>query len=50
MEPSKQNNVINDIQKTREVFNGIRSNLYRNEINRIREKLYKKEAIYNFLK
>ena len=50
MEPSKQNNVINDIQKTRELFNGTRSNLYRNEINRIREKLYKKEAIYNFLK
>ena len=50
MEPSKQNNVINDIQKTRELFNRIRSNLSRNEINRIREKLYKKEAIYNFLK
>ena len=50
MEPSKQNNVINDIQKTRELFNGTRSNLYRNEINRIREKLYKKEAIYNLKK
>ena len=50
MEPSKQNNVINDIQKTRELFNDIRSNVSRYEINEVREKLYKKEAIYNFLK
>ena len=50
MESSKQNNVINDIQKARELFNEIRSNLSGNEINRIRDKLYKKEAIYNLLK
>ena len=50
MESSKQNNVINDIQETRKLLNEIRSNLSRIEINRIREKLYKKEAIYNFLK
>ena len=50
MESSKQNNVINDIHKARELFNETRSNLSRNEINKVREKLYKKEAIYNFLK
>ena len=50
MESSKQNNVINDLQKARELFNEIRSNLPGNEINRIRDKLYKKEAIYNLLK
>ena len=50
MESSKQNNVINDIHKARELFNETRSNLFRNEINKVREKLYKKEAIYNFLK
>ena len=50
MESAKQNNVINDIQETRKLLNEIRSNLSRIEINRIREKLYKKEAIYNFLK
>ena len=50
MESAKQNKVINDIQETRKLLNEIRSNLSRIEINRIREKLYKKEAIYNFLK
>ena len=50
MESSKQNNVINDMHKARELFNETRSNLSRNEINKVREKLYKKEAIYNFLK
>ena len=50
MESAKQNNVINDIEETRKLLNEIRSNLSRIEINRIREKLYKKEAIYNFLK
>ena len=50
MESSKQNNVINDIHKARELFNETRSNLSRNEINKVREKLYKKEAIFNFLK
>ena len=50
MKSSKQNNVINDIQETRKPFNEIRSNLSHEEMNRIREKLYKKEAICNFLK
>ena len=50
MESSKQNNVINNIQETRKLFSEIRSNLSRNEINRIREKHHKKEVIYNHLK
>ena len=32
------------------LLNELRSNLSREEINRIREKLYKQEAVYNFLK
>ena len=50
MESTSQNNGIYDIQETRKLFNELKSNLSRKEINRIREKLYKKEAIYNFLK
>ena len=38
------------IKEVRELFNELRSNLSREEINRIREKLYKKEADYNSLK
>ena len=34
----------------RELFNRHRSNLSHKETKRIRNKLYKKEAIYNFLK
>ena len=40
----------NQIKEVRELFNEIRSNLSREEINRIREKLYRKEVIYNLLK
>ena len=38
------------IKDVRELFNRHRSNLSRKETKRIRNKLYKKEAIYNFLK
>ena len=38
------------IKEVRELFNGLQSNLSRKETKRIRNKLYKKEAIYNFLK
>ena len=38
------------IKEVRELFNELRSNLSRKETKRIRNKLYKKEAIYNFLK
>ena len=44
------NKYNNTTKKVRELFNEIRSNLSREEINRIRKKLYKKEAVYNFLK
>ena len=47
MESKTMNNQIKEVRK---LFNKIRSNLSREEINRIRKKLYKKEAVYNFLK
>ena len=50
MKPTRQNNNINAIKEVRELFNELRSNLSHEEINRIRKELYKKEAVYNFLK
>ena len=50
MEPSTFNNGINAIKKVRELFNELRSNLSREETKKIREKLHKKEVVYNFLK
>ena len=50
MEPTSQNNDINAIQETRQLLNELRSNLSHEEINRIREKLYKRESDYNSLK
>ena len=50
MESTRQNNDINAIQETRQLLNELRSNLSREEMNRIREKLYKKETVYSFLK
>ena len=44
------NHKYNVIKEVREIFNELRSNISREEINRIRKELYKKEAIYNFLK
>ena len=49
MESTRQNNSINTINNARMLLNDIRSNLSRQEIKRIRDKLYKKEVIYNFL-
>ena len=40
--------INNSIKEVRKLFNEIRSNLSREEINRIRKKLYKKEVVYNF--
>ena len=48
MESTTINN--NAIKEVRELFNVLRSNLSREETKRIRNELYKKEAIYNFLK
>ena len=50
MEPTRQDNIINDIKESRKLFNEIRSNLPREETKRIRYKLHKKESVYNFLK
>ena len=47
MELTTINNVIKEV---RELFNDLRSNPSREETKRIRNELYKKEAIYNFLK
>ena len=44
------NNDVNAIKEVREIFNEVRSNLSREETTRIRKILYKKEAVYNFLK
>ena len=46
----KSTTINNAIKEVRELFNELRSNFSREETNRIRYKLYKKEAIYNFLK
>ena len=50
MESTRQNNSINAINDVRTLLNDFRSNLSREETKRIREKLYKKEVFYNFLK
>ena len=42
--------INNPIKEGRELFHEIRGSLSREEINRIRKELYKKEAVYNFLK
>ena len=50
MESTRPNNSINVINNARMLLNEFRSNLSREETKRIRDKLYKREAIYNFLK
>ena len=50
MESTSQNNNIKAIKEVRKLFNDVRNNLSNEETKRIRKKLYKKEAIYNFLK
>ena len=50
MESARQNNCINAINNARTLLNELRSNLSREETKIIRDKLYKKEATYNFLK
>ena len=44
------NNDINAFKEARDLLNECRSNLSLKETNEIRKKLYKKEAVYNFLK
>ena len=50
MESTRQYNNINAINNARMLLNELRSNLSREETKRIRDKIYEKEAIYNFLK
>ena len=47
MESTTINNLI---KEAREFFNDIRGSLSREEMNRIRKELDKKEDVYNFLK
>ena len=50
MESTTINNGINAIKEVRKLLNEIRSNLSREEINKIREKLLKNKATYDSLK
>ena len=50
MESTRQNNNINAIKDVRKLFNDVRNNLSREEINKIRKKLRRIEAVYNVLK
>ena len=50
MESTTINNDINAIKEVRKLFNERKSNLSREETKKIREKLYKKEAVFNYLK
>ena len=47
MESTIINNAIKEVRK---LFNELRSNLSLEEMSKIRKQLYKREAIYNFLK
>ena len=50
MESTRQNNSFNVINNAGMFLNEIRSNLSCEETKRIRDKIYKKEGTYNFLK
>ena len=49
-EPATSNNDTSAFQEVRNLLNERKSNLLLKETNKIRKKLYKKEAVYNFLK
>ena len=46
----KRQNIKREIKAIMKLFNNNRSSLSRDEINKIRIKLYKKQLIYDFLK
>ena len=48
MESTRQNNNINAINDIKMLLSELINNLSREETKRIRDKLYKKKAIYNF--
>ena len=43
----KSTTISNAIKEIRELFNEVRSNLFREETKRTRKELYKKEFVYN---
>ena len=48
MESTSQNSKA--IKEVRKLFHDVRNNLFNEETKRIRKELYKKEAVYTFLK
>ena len=46
----KRRNIKREIKAIKKLFNNNRDSLSRDEINRIRTNLYKKQLIYDFLK
>ena len=50
MKSTTQNIDINAIKEVTELFNELRSNIIRKERHNIREKLHKKEVVYNYWK
>ena len=50
MDSKTTNNIISKLNEVRELFHEVRDNISRKETKTTRNKLYKKESIYNFLK
>ena len=50
MESRRQNNDNKAIKEVRKLFNDVRNNFSNEETRRIKKELYKKEAVYYFLK
>ena len=50
MEPTTSNNSIKAIKEVRTLFNELKNKYKKEEIEKIREELHKKEVIYNFFK
>ena len=50
MDSKTTNNIISKLNEVRELFHKVRDNISRKETKTTRNKLYKKESIYNFLK
>ena len=50
MKPTSQNNSINAINDAKTLLNELRNNLSSEETKKIRDKLHRKEVVYNFLK
>ena len=50
MEHTTSNNSIKAIKEVRKLFNELKNKYNKEEIEKIREELHKKEVIYNFFK